>query len=270
MQATESSESAYGSLPKFKDDESNTRNETVVMMLVGGGRFGGIHGTHLGAGVHISYIAADKKRETIPWVEYRNDKTGAVRTYTSAGAKPDSTLKMSRYEMQCVDCHNRPAHTFETPDRAVDEAMDSGQVPSALPFIKKKALELIKAEYKTEAEADRQIPAGLASFYRQKYPDISGTRGSEIASAGRVLFGIYRRNVFPDLKVSWGTYANNLGHADYPGCFRCHDGAHATSDQKSISQDCGACHLALAVEETSPEILKTLGLGDRITAFQSQ
>jgi hypothetical protein len=69
--------------------------------------------------------------------------------------------------------------------------------------------------------------------------------------------------VFPDLKVSWGTYPNNLGHADYPGCFRCHDESHATADKKTITQDCGACHQALAVEEASPEILKTLGVADK-------
>ncbi len=71
---------------------------------------------------------------------------------------------------------------------------------------------------------------------------------------------IYRRNVFPDLKVAWGTYPNNLGHTDAPGCFRCHDDNHATAGKKTITQDCGACHQALAVEETSPEILKTLGM----------
>ena len=42
--------------------------------------------------------------------------------------------------------------------------------------------------------------------------------------------------------------------------FRCHDDSHATSDKKTIMQDCGACHELLAVEEKSPAVLKTLGL----------
>src|SRR5580704_6885189 len=33
----------------FKDDEANTRTETVLMMMVGGGSAGGIHGAHMGA-----------------------------------------------------------------------------------------------------------------------------------------------------------------------------------------------------------------------------
>jgi hypothetical protein len=257
-------------ITKFKDDESNTRNETVLMMLVGGGRLGGIHGAHLGPGVQIRYAAADKKRQTIPWVEYRNQQTGVARTYLASDTKLDSVSAMPTYVMQCVDCHNRPAHSFELPDRAVDEALASGQVPRGLPFSKKISLDLIKAEYISDAEAAQKIPAGLAGFYQQKYPEISVQRRAEVQAAGQVLLAIYRRNVFPDLKVGWGTYPNNLGHADYPGCFRCHDDSHATSNKKTITQDCGTCHQALAVEETSPEILKALGTLGRIAEAKKQ
>ena len=54
-------------------------------MLVGGNKFAGIHGAHLGPGIHIRFAAADAKRQTIPWVEYRNTNTGIVRTFASAG-----------------------------------------------------------------------------------------------------------------------------------------------------------------------------------------
>ena len=42
-------------ISKFKDDEANTPIQTVLMMNVGGGRSGGIHGAHLGPGVEIRY-----------------------------------------------------------------------------------------------------------------------------------------------------------------------------------------------------------------------
>jgi hypothetical protein len=75
--------------------------------------------------------------------------------------------------------------------------------------------------------------------------------------------------VAPDLKVTWGTYPNNLGHTDFPGCFRCHDGSHSTLDKKvTITQDCNTCHEPLAVEKTSPAVLKTLGLADHIASLQ--
>jgi len=257
-------------IAKYKDDESNTPTQTVLMMLVGGGRFGGIHGIHLGPGVHMRYAAADKKRQNIPWVEYRNVDTGVMRTYIASDAKPESVRSLPTFEMQCVDCHNRPAHAFELPDRAMDDAIAIGQLPSGLPFLKKTGANIIKADYKSEEDAERRIPDNLVSFYQQKYPDVYGKRAADIQTAGRALLAIYKRNVFPGLKVAWGTYPNNLGHTDYPGCFRCHDDNHRAGDKKTITQDCSTCHQALAVEETSPEILKTLGVAERIASLQRQ
>jgi hypothetical protein len=255
---------------EFKDDEKNTPTQTVLTMLVGGGRFGGIHGAHMGPGVQIRYAASDKKRQTIPWVEYRNIQTGVTRAYFAGDAKPESIRPLPTFEMQCVDCHNRAAHAFELPGRAVDQAMASGDIPVGLPFVKKTAIELLKASYSSDGEAAQRIPAGLSAYYAAKYPAVAIQRTAAIQGAGQALLAIYRHNVFPDLKVSWGTYPNNLGHADDPGCFRCHDDSHATSDKKTIPQDCNTCHQALAVEETSPAILKTLGIADRLTEFENQ
>ena len=247
----------------FQDDAANTQTQTVLMMLTGGGDKGGIHGKHLGPGVAIRYAPSDRTRQTIPWVEYRNHNTGAVRSYLAQGSTPNSVENLPTYEMQCVDCHNRPTHTFELPDRAVDEALAFGRISPSLPFIKKKAVELLKANYASNDEASRAIPASLTKFYQQNNPDICAKRERDIAAAGAEIAAIYNRNVFPDLKVTWGTYPNNLGHTDFPGCFRCHDGSHSTSNQKaSITQDCGACHNALAVDEASPNVLTTIGLAD--------
>lgn len=243
---------------KYQPDEHNTRTETVLTMLVGGGASGGIHGAHLGPGVRIRYAAQDKQRQTISWVEYRNSATGAVRTYQAGDAKANASFPT--FEMQCADCHNRAAHRFEDPDRAVDQALAGGQIDASLPFAKKTGVELIKAAYQTDSEAEQKIPAGFAAFYRQGHPDVADKRASEIQAAGAALLAIYQRNVFPDLKVTWGTYLNNLGHVDTPGCFRCHDGGHSTAAGQTISQDCDICHKVVAVDEASPEVLKTIGI----------
>ena len=247
---------------KYQPDEKNSRTDTVLTMLVGGGTSGGIHGAHLGPGVHIRYAAQDKKRQMIPWVEYRNTQTGVQRTYVSGDAKSDPSSSSSTpiFEMQCADCHNRAAHRFEDPDRAVDRALADGQIAASLPFVKKTGAALIQADYPSDAEAAQKIPAGLTAFYAQTYPDVAAKRGAEIQAAGAALLAIYQRNVFPDLKVTWGTYLNNLGHVDSPGCFRCHDGGHATAAGQAITQDCDTCHKAVAVDEASPEVLKTLGI----------
>ncbi len=230
----------------------------------------GIHGSHFGPGVHITYAASDPARQKIPWVEYRNTNTQTVETFVTSDSPPDSVKALPRYEMQCVDCHNRPTHAFELPERAMDKAMALGDIPVTLPYVKKKGVELLKAEYRSSKEAAEKLPPALVSYYQQTYPDIYARRTQDIAQAGQAVLAIYNRNVFPELKVTWGTYPNNLGHTDFPGCFRCHDGSHATAQGKDITQDCSACHQALAMDEASTEIFKTLGIDERIEKFHKQ
>jgi len=83
---------------------------------------------------------------------------------------------------------------------------------------------------------------------------------SQIDDAAKALSTIYAENVFPFMKVTWGTHPNNLGHNAYPGCFRCHDGSHSTKDGKSIDNDCSTCHNLLATDEANPKLLADLGL----------
>jgi NapC/NirT cytochrome c family, N-terminal region len=247
-------------IPGYKDDETNTASQTVLMLLIGGSKMGGIHGAHFGPGVEIRYAAADTKRQTIPWVQYRNRSANESRTYLAQDVKAESVRDLPQFDMQCVDCHNRPTHAFELPERALNRGLASGALSDTLPYIKKTAVELLKTEYAGSGEAAQKIRNGIVGFYREKYPDIYARRLMDITRAADSVVAIYNRNVFPDLKVSWGTYPNNLGHTDFPGCFRCHDEAHATSDKKTITQDCSVCHNALAVDEAAPEVLKTLGL----------
>jgi len=158
-----------------------------------------------------------------------------------------------------MDCHNRPSHTFQLPDRALDEAMASGHISPKLPYVKREALALIKAEYPDRDRAASAIDQGLTNFYRTKYPDVYRSSRTELQLAIEGTQQVYLRNVFPGMKVGWGTYPNNLGHQDFPGCFRCHDGNHKAADGRVISQDCDSCHNVLAMEETNPKILQDLG-----------
>jgi hypothetical protein len=160
-----------------------------------------------------------------------------------------------------VDCHNRPTHVFDLPDRAMDKALALGEIPITLPFVKKKGVELLETEYQSTQEANERLVPALISFYRQSYPELYAKRTADIRQAGQAIAAIYNRNVFPDLRVTWGTYPNNLGHTDFPGCFRCHDGDHSSGDGKAITQDCNTCH---------EPILKTLGLEERISKAQKQ
>ena len=255
-------------VPEYADDEHNTLSQTVLMMMVGGGGVRGIHGSHFGPGVTIRYASTDSTRQTIPWVEYKNSNTNEARTYAVEGVKADDPGNLVSYEMQCVDCHNRPTHTFQLPERAVNRAMALGRIPVSLPFIRKKSVEILRAEYASTDEAARKIPAAIHQYYEQQHSGTYQARPRDIELAAKSVLAIYNENVFPELKVTWGTYKNNLGHTDFPGCFRCHDEAHLSSGGKTITQDCSVCHEIVAASEASPEVLRTLGLQERISKLQ--
>jgi hypothetical protein len=243
---------------KFADDETNSATKTVLLMKIGGGNHGiGIHGTHLGPGVTIRYGHSDNERQNIPWVE--SEVNGRKTVYATADAKPDGA-GLSMRTMDCMDCHNRPSHSYDLPERGLDKAMNAGLISSTLPFAKKKALEVIKVDYKTREEAAQKIPAAFAQFYQQTYPAIWAQRQADVNSSAKQVLAVWNRNIFPDMNVTWGKYPVNIGHTDFPGCFRCHDGGHNAKDNSSISQDCNACHNVLSMDEANPKILTDLGI----------
>jgi len=244
----------------FADDEANTETQSVVVLHLGGrdslSHLTGIHGVHLG---HIEYVTTDPTRTTIPWVQKHNDD-GSVTEFATAAAGAGVPAG-ERRTMDCVDCHNRAAHTFVTAEDALNRAMAEGAVSPELPWVHKEGLELLKANYVSQSDAGAKIPAQLIAFYRTQHPEVLAAKSNLVASAGQALVGLYSQNVFPDMKVTWGTHPNHIGHMAYPGCFRCHDGDHATKDgKKSITQDCAACHNLLAVDESKPKVLSDLGI----------
>lgn len=241
---------------QYAEDEANTATHTVLMMMVGGGAGRGIHGAHLDPDIEIRYTTTDTKRQEIPWVQWHNKRTRETREYVSPGSQKSGM----EYSMQCVDCHNRPAHTFASASTALNRAFALGEIPIGLPFAKKHALELLQQKYASQQEAEVKIREGFRALYESSHPQ----RRGDVDRAASSIAAIYLRNVFPDLKVDWGTYANNLGHTESPGCFRCHDGNHTTKNGKTIAQDCAGCHDVLAVEENDPEILTKLNLAERI------
>jgi nitrate/TMAO reductase-like tetraheme cytochrome c subunit len=252
-------------IPKYADDETNTLTKTVLLMKIGGGNKGiGIHGTHLGPGVVITYKHSDEARQTIPWVKY--ELNGKTTEYATADAK--NVANAEPRTMDCMDCHNRPAHSYDLPERALDKAMAAGLIPASLPFAKKAALEVLKGKYTTRDEASQKLPAAFAQYYQQNQPAVWASRGAEVTTASKEVLAVYMRNIFPEMKVNWGSYPINIGHTDFPGCFRCHDGAHSAKDGSSITQDCNACHNLLAMDEASPKVLTDLGIVEAKTGGQ--
>ena len=177
-----------------------------------------------------------------------------------AGTKTQLPGNLPIREMDCIDCHNRPTHTFQLPDPAMDDAMSAGEISPSLPYIKKQGTEVLRKDYRNRDEAAKEIPAALDAYYQQNYPDIYARQRTLVRRAGDAVLRIYNRNGFPAMKVTWGTYFDNIGHDNFPGCFRCHDGNHAAAAGQVVTQDCGACHDLLAMQDPHPKVLTDLGL----------
>jgi hypothetical protein len=247
---------------RFQEDEKNTLHYTVLLMHVGGATAQGgvgVHGRHLQTGSHIRYVSIDRERQTIPVVTYE-DGSGKTTTFVSTDIKttPEQLAKGEHRDMDCTDCHNRPAHTFELPGNAVDKGMALGQISPDLPFIRKKSVELLKASYPDRDAARQAIISGVTDFYKTSYAQAYSSKSALVQQSAEQIAAIYQRNVFPSMKLAWGTYPNNLGHNDSLGCFRCHDGSHTSADGQTIPNDCSTCHGLVAMDDEKPQILSDL------------
>ena len=250
----------YGNIERVNDhffsDEANTKWTIRLLMKIGGGdpEFGraeGIH-WHMNIGQKVEYIATDHTRQEIPWIRV-TDADGNVTIYESQS----STLSAEEVEaaeirqMDCIDCHNRPSHIYEAPARAVNLAMGTDRISTELPYIKRTAVGLLSAEYETTEEALKTISDSLRANFQGSDPVL-------VEEAVTTLRAIYEDNFFPEMKVNWRAYPTNLGHTLFPGCYRCHDGQHISTEEEVITRDCNACHVIIgqgngpAAETISP------------------
>jgi nitrate/TMAO reductase-like tetraheme cytochrome c subunit len=225
----------------FLADETNTPFSVRLIMKVGGGNLRkglveGIH-WHVSPENKVEYIAADNKRQVIPWVRF-TAPNGNITEYRSADFKDDLAAHTIR-AMDCLDCHNRPAHRFRSPNDAVDHAIAAGKIDPALPWVKSNAVAVLIQTYATEAEALEKISATLRAQY---------STAPQTASLVSEVQQIYQANFFPEMKADWRAYPDNLNHKDFGGCFRCHDGLHKSADGKAriSGNDCNSCHTILA------------------------
>ena len=250
----------------YANDEKNTLRQIRMIIKTGGGDPAtgapeGIH-WHMNIANKIEYIAADEKRQIIPYIHVE-DLQGRVTEYYAK----DSTLskdqikehiaKDGTHRMDCVDCHNRPTHIYVSPDLSVDQSLLARRIDTSLPFIKQEAVTVLTGTYETNDAAMQGIASGIQDYYEKKYPDVAKTKQLEIRNAVSEVQQIFRRTTFPEMKLNWLTHPNNLGHFYSPGCFRCHDGQHVSADGRVISRDCNQCHTLLSQAEGATSVATT-------------
>jgi hypothetical protein len=165
---------------------------------------------------------------------------GQVKEFVAAGTSEELIRTGARKTMDCMDCHNTVGHPISpTPEAAVDRAIAMGWVNRKLPFVRREGVRLMKADYPSQDDGARAIDQGLRTFYQSNGGAVDQ---QAVAQTALELQNLYRRNVFPTMKVTWGSYPNNRGHITSTGCFRCHDDSHVAKDKSTISADCEYCH----------------------------
>jgi len=232
----------------FLSDEENTPWNIALVMKIGSphsalGLIEGIH-WHINSDVRVEYIASDDTREEIPWVRYTNIKTKEVvvyqdKEYDFDEAEIDETLIRT---MDCMDCHNRPSHDYKPPSLFINQAMVSGEIPPDLPGIKNIAVEVCDSDYETTQEAMETIEDEINNFYEEDYPEIYEEKQELISKAIKGIQNAFSENIFPEMKVRWTAYPNQIGHMEFNGCFRCHNDRHESEDGRVITKDCNLCH----------------------------
>jgi nitrate/TMAO reductase-like tetraheme cytochrome c subunit len=228
----------------FLSDKRNTPYSVRMLMHVNksapGGHPGGIH-WHVSDTEQVEYYATDDKRQEIPWTRVTNLKDGSVRVFRTEEFQGDPRADKIRV-MDCMDCHNRPAHVFPTANDAVEKAMATGALSRKLPNIKRVA---VQAMTQDAIVSDNDAAQKIADLMRAKYTDPA--LAADVTAAIAELQRIFAVTIFPDRKADWRVYPNNIGHKDWLGCFRCHDNKHKTAEGQMVrSSDCNSCHSILS------------------------
>lgn len=254
---------------RFRSDATNTRDSVALVLRPAG--FGGssaTRGVHWHIASDVEFSSSDPRSQTIDYVTVKNtdgttDEFLALnQTSIPTNVQPDidRTIAADKTRrMDCIDCHNRAGHRVPTLDQAVDDAMEVGKIDPTLPYVKAQAVERLAADYPAESNAEQAID-GIRGYYAAQYPLVAATKAASINRAIAELKTIYRLVATPDMRVTAATYPDNLGHEAYPGCFRCHDGAHykvvgGSLTTETIPSACATCHTFPQIGENTSGIL---------------
>jgi nitrate/TMAO reductase-like tetraheme cytochrome c subunit len=255
------SSDTFVEIKRFDESETNAQERIFLILKTGGGS----QREGLGRGIHwhieneVWYYTNDPLKQTISYVrEVKAD--GEVIEYfdTEAGlpANFGQEVKDQLQRMDCIDCHNRISHLFRSPGDAIDRALARRQIDQAIPSIKEQGIQILSQEY-ASTEAGLQAIDGLESWYQENYPDFYAQNKEAVQNAVVAMKDIFNTTVFPNMQVGWQTHPNNVGHREFPGCFRCHDGKHTSPEGQTVRLECNVCHSipeVVDVGQTAPVI----------------
>ena len=199
---------------------------------------------HANPAIRVEYVATDAARETIPYVKVTYAERAGEGVPRTGYDRSDASAGGSRQTMDCRDCHNRSATRSPQPlSRALIRRSRPRRSVASFRSCGVKAFGWSRRRIRARTTRCRRSKAGCESFYASQ-----GSSADEQALSRSIigLQDVYRRNVFPTMMVSFGSYPDQQRHISRrPACFRCHDDSHTASDGSTISAECELCHTQL-------------------------
>ncbi|HSR14039.1 MAG TPA: NapC/NirT family cytochrome c, partial [Thermodesulfobacteriota bacterium] len=157
-------------IPYFDHDEKNTAEQISFLMKTGGGSVqlgenAGIH-WHMILSNRIFFRSIDPEAQRIPWVRMvLGDGSETIFRDRGIQITEQELNKLPMRMVDCIDCHNRPAHNFAAPDVLVDRNLAGGNISPKLPWIKKISTLALVRKYPDPKKAHAEIRNTIESFY---------------------------------------------------------------------------------------------------------
>ena len=240
------SSDTFKEVDRYNNDETNSQERIFLILKTGGGT----RREGLGRGIHwhieneVWYYTDDPLKQTIPYIkEVRPDGQEIEYFDVESSLPPDFGRQVAGQlqRMDCIDCHNRISHLFRSPADAMDQALARQQIDSTIPSIKEQGIQALSQSYASTEEGLQTID-DVETWYQENHPDFYINNKAAVQNAVATLKDIFTVTVFPNMGVGWQTHPNNLGHKEFPGCYRCHDGKHTSPDDQTIRLECNICH----------------------------
>jgi nitrate/TMAO reductase-like tetraheme cytochrome c subunit/mono/diheme cytochrome c family protein len=232
-------------IQRYQTDQANTPYSIYLILKTGGGS----QRQGLGRGIHwhienkvLFYTDDELYKQDIPYVRvYRNDGSYEEYIDLEADFDPAQVDETKLVQMDCMTCHNRITHLIKTPSDALDAAMQRGAISADIPEIKLKSVEALSVAYPSKEVGYSGI-AAVENYYQVAHPEYYAANQEKIKAAVATLREIYDASVYPLQKVDWNSHPDNIGHKNFAGCMRCHDGKHLNAEQEAIRLECNVCH----------------------------
>jgi len=240
----------------YAKDEANTETQTHLVMHIAGGiyRDDQSRGIRWHTENEVRFIPRDHHKQSIPWIEVSR-KDGSTEVYMDKNdpLEENEIADSHKHLMDCLDCHNRIGHAFPDPEAEVDRALAGGKIDRTFPYIKATVADLFNRDFSNEEDALHIVREAWAAYQRkfphlaQEYPEAFAEAQKFLEERQQLVTDLLVRGRFEAIDVSWKSFPDNLGHKDFPGCFRCHDGKHLNEKGEPVRRQCTLCHNVPAV-----------------------